>query len=119
VRQLLEPFAHRAWKPPSSSSIAEEERLVSIHARCSLRSLRLLVSRCLPHSLAGSLALPGQRRVSLAQQGGVRVRRSRQFLEPLAHRAWKPPTSSSIAEEEHLVSLVLSTVPRDFRRSQL
>jgi hypothetical protein len=119
VRQLLEPFAHRAWKPPSSSSIAEEERLVSIHARCSLRSLRLLVSRCLPHSLAGSLALPGQRRVSLAQQGGVRVRRSRQFMEPLAHRAWKPPTSSSIAEEEHLVSLVLSTVARDFRRSQL
>jgi hypothetical protein len=45
-------------------------------------------------------------------------RRSRQFMEPLAHRAWKPPTSSSIAEEEHLVSLVLSTAARDFRRSQ-
>jgi hypothetical protein len=40
-------------------------------------------------------------------------------MEPLAHRAWKPPTSSSIAEEEHLVSLVLSTAAHDFRRSQL
>src|SRR5215218_8240590 len=39
-------------------------------------------------------------------------------MEPLAHRAWKPPTSSSIAEEEHLVSLVLSTAARDFRRSR-
>jgi hypothetical protein len=31
-------------------------------------------------------------------------------LEPLAHRAWNPPTSFSLAEEERLVSLVLSTV---------
>src|SRR5215211_5404692 len=69
----MEPFAHRAWKPPTSSSIAEEEHLVSPHARCSLRSLRLaLVSRYLPHSLAGSLARPGQRRASLAQYGGAR-----------------------------------------------
>jgi len=42
----------------------------------------------------------------------------RQLLEPFARRAWKPPSSSSIAEEERLVSLVLSTVARDFRRSQ-
>jgi hypothetical protein len=72
-RQFMEPLAHRAWKPPTSSSIAEEEHLVSLHAHCSLRSLRLaLVSRCLPHSLAGSLARPGQRRASLAQHGGAR-----------------------------------------------
>jgi hypothetical protein len=39
----------------------------------SLRSLRLaLVSPCLPHSLAGSLARPGQRRASLAQHAGAR-----------------------------------------------
>src|SRR5215211_8049290 len=40
---------------------------------CSLCSLRLApVSRCLPHSLAGSLARPGQRRASLAPHGGAR-----------------------------------------------
>jgi hypothetical protein len=69
-------------------------------------------------SLAGSLARPKQRCASPAQHGGARFRCSRQFLEPLAHRAWKPPSSSSIAEEERLVSLVLSTAARDFRRSR-
>ena len=42
-------------------------------AYCTLRSLRLaLDSRCLPHSLAGSLARLGQRRASLAPCGGAR-----------------------------------------------
>ncbi len=42
-------------------------------SHCSLRSLRLaLDSRCLPHSLAGLLARPGQRRASLAPCGGAR-----------------------------------------------
>ena len=36
----------------------------------------------------------------------------------LAHRAWKPPTSSSLAEKKHLRSLLLSTAARDYRRSQ-
>ena len=50
-----------------------KERLRSLHSHCSLRSLRLaLDSRCLPHSLAGSLARPGQRRASLAPCGGAR-----------------------------------------------
>src|SRR5688500_4045516 len=115
----MEPFAHRAWKPPSSSSIAEEERLVSLHARCSLRSLRLaLVSRCLPHSLAGSLARPGQRRASLAQHGGAR-------FPTLAAISGAVPASRLKAAFFVLDRrgrtprlLVLSTAARDFRRSR-
>ena len=40
-------------------------------------------------------------------------------LEQLAHRAWNPPPSSSLAEEEHLRSLLLRAAARDSRRSQL
>jgi hypothetical protein len=36
----------------------------------------------------------------------------------LAHRAWNPPPSSSLAEEERLRSLLLRATARDFRRSQ-
>jgi hypothetical protein len=36
----------------------------------------------------------------------------------LAHRALSPPTSSSLAEEKRLRSLLLSTAARDSRRSQ-
>jgi hypothetical protein len=35
-------------------------------------------------------------------------------LKLLAHRAWDPPTSSSLAEEERIRSLLLSTAARDF-----
>ena len=35
------------------------------------------------------------------------------------NRAWNPPTSSSLADEERVCSLLLSTAARDFRRSQL
>src|SRR5688572_16432621 len=71
---LCGAFAHRAWNPPTSSSLADQKRICSLEVHCSLRSLRLaLVSRCLPHSLAGSLARPGQRRASLAQHGGARL----------------------------------------------
>src|SRR5215213_578352 len=38
----------------------------------------------------------------------------------LAHRAWNPPPSSSLAEKERLRSLLLrATTTRDSRRSQL
>jgi hypothetical protein len=40
------------------------------------------------------------------------------FLWPFAHRAWSPPTSSSLAEEKRLRSLLLSTAARDYRRSR-
>jgi len=51
-----------------------KQHLCSLLMHCSLRSLRLaLVSRRLPHSLAGSLARPGQRRASLAPCGGARL----------------------------------------------
>ena len=50
------PFAHRAWNPPTSSSLADERRVCSLR-HCSLRSLRLaLVGHCLPHSLADRAA---------------------------------------------------------------
>src|SRR5512132_1190265 len=71
-------LAHRAWNPPTSSSLAEETHLRSLSVHCALHALRLaLVSRCLPRSLADekhvcSLPRPGQRRASLAQHGGAR-----------------------------------------------
>src|SRR5688572_23759745 len=84
---------------------------------CSLRSLRLaLVSRCLPHSLAGSLARPGQRRASLAQHGGARL----PTLTPLlcgafVHRAWNPPTSSALADQKRVCSLEVHCSLRSLR----
>ena len=35
-----------------------------------------------------------------------------------AHRAWNPPTSSSLADEKRVCSLLLSTAARDSRRSR-
>jgi hypothetical protein len=35
------------------------------------------------------------------------------FCWPLAHRAWNPPPSSSLAEEERLRSLLLRAAARD------
>src|SRR5687768_1345217 len=40
------------------------------------------------------------------------------FCALLAHRAWNPPPSSSLAEEERLCSLLLHAAARDSRRSQ-
>ena len=83
------------------------------------------MSHCLPHSLADekrvcSLIRPGQRRASLAQHGGARLPTlAAPFSELLAHRALNPPTSSALAEEIRLSSLLLSTAARDCRRSQL
>jgi hypothetical protein len=74
------------WNPPTSSSLADENRVCSLHAHCSLRSLRLAsASRCLPYSLADekhvcSLARPVQRRASLAQRGGA-IRVGAHFLD--------------------------------------
>jgi hypothetical protein len=41
------------------------------------------------------------------------------ILEQLAHRAWNPPPSSSLSEEERLCSLLLRAAARDSRRSPL
>jgi 1,4-dihydroxy-2-naphthoyl-CoA hydrolase len=41
------------------------------------------------------------------------------FCELLAHRAWSPPPSSSLAEEKRLSLLLLRATARDSRRSQL
>ena len=40
------------------------------------------------------------------------------FLGAFAHRAWNPPPSSSLAEEERLCSLLLRAPARDSRRSR-
>src|SRR5215217_1458328 len=40
------------------------------------------------------------------------------FCALLAHRAWGPPPSSSLAEEKRLRSLLLRAPARDSRRSQ-
>ena len=40
------------------------------------------------------------------------------FVGPFAHRAWNPPTSSSLADERRVCSLLLSTAVRDYRRSR-
>ena len=75
---LSQLLAHRAGIPRRRRRSQRKERLRSLCAHYSLRSLRLaLVSRCLPHPLADekrvcSLARPGQRRASLAQHGGAR-----------------------------------------------
>ena len=70
-------LAHRAWNPPPSSSLAEERRLRSLRAHCSLRSQRLaLVSRCLPHSLADerTCLLAHSSRTAARQPGSARRR---------------------------------------------
>ena len=75
---LLQIGGANIENPPTSSSLADEMRVCSLHIHCSLRSLRLaLVCRCLLHSLADEervylLARPGQRRANLAQHGGAR-----------------------------------------------
>jgi hypothetical protein len=48
----------------------------------------------------------------------VIARASAPYRALLAHRAWNPPTSSSLAEEKRLRFLLLSTAARDSRRSQ-
>jgi hypothetical protein len=53
----------------------------------------------------------------LAERPGGRTRL--RFVELLAHRAGNPPSSSSLAEEERLCSLLLRSAARDTRRSQL
>jgi hypothetical protein len=56
-----------------------------------------------------------QRRASLAPCGGARFSDARSHVfELLAHRAWNPPPSSSLAEEERLRSLLLRAAARDF-----
>ena len=40
------------------------------------------------------------------------------FRKALAHRAWNPPTSSSLADEKRVCSLLLSEAVRDSRRSR-
>ena len=40
------------------------------------------------------------------------------LLWAFAHRAWNPPTSSSLADEKRVCSLLLSTAVRDSRRSR-
>jgi hypothetical protein len=77
-----------------------KERLRSLGVHCSLRSLRLaLVSRCLPHSLAGerracSLTRPGQRR-SLAPCGGARFPDARSFAN---HASRQKPTCTLLSD---------------------
>ena len=41
-----------------------------------------------------------------------RLRAHWHYLQLLAHRAWNPPPSSSVAEEEHLCSLLLRAAAR-------
>ena len=73
----------------AASNQTQEERLRSLRAHCSLRSLRrALVSRCLPHSLAAeergcSLDRPGQRRASLLRAAARDSRRSQLATFPL------------------------------------
>ena len=83
-----------------------KERLRSLRVHCSLRSLRpALVGRCLPHLARRRKACLLAR---LVQDSGAPAwlstaardsRRSQLRLKLLAHRAWGPPPSSSLAEE--------------------
>jgi hypothetical protein len=71
----------------------------------------LAASRILVHHSRSS-------RTAARQPGSARRRaisdaRSHVF-ELLAHRAWNPPPSSSLAEEERLRSLLLRAAARDF-----
>jgi len=93
--------------------LRRRSQTISVSARsdqiCSLRSPRLaLVSRCLPHSLAGekhvcSLARPGQRRARLTQHGEGR---DPSLIAPLAFARSariapsSSPTSSSLTDDK-------------------
>ena len=88
-------FRHRRRATSASSPLTAA-------GRCALwrQARRQSIARSWPH------AAPSRRSTSTSKLSN--------FVSCSRNRAWNPPTSSSLAEEERLRSLLLSTAVRDF-----